>query len=87
MAKFRADNKYQGLCLQSYAGSKTIDAYDMFSPELRKIVRESDLNLCPVCLADVAWNYSNPRTGNRDLNSYKSAIIEMERRIKCEEAQ
>ncbi len=86
MAKFRADDEYQGLCLQSYAGSKTIDVYDRFSPELRAMIRSSDYNLCPVCVADIAYKFQE-KNGDIDLKSYRRAIDAMEAKIRCEEAQ
>ncbi len=86
MAKFRADDKYQGLCLQSYDGSKTIDVYDRFSPELRAMIRSSDFNLCPVCVSDIAFKFPD-KNGYISLTSYRRAIKAMEAQIRCEEVK
>lgn len=51
-----ARQRFQGLCLQSTEGSRWMNLhFDALPPAVRERLRESPFNLCPACVADIAY--------------------------------
>lgn len=75
-----ARDTFQGMCLEAIDGNKTMYALDgLFSPEIRKRIKESPFNLCPVCI----WGKTqNPKTDSayiKTIERFEAAIRSSEK--------
>jgi hypothetical protein len=45
-------DKFQGICLESVEGWKTIEYYDILPPLVKKRIQSSFINICCVCILE-----------------------------------
>lgn len=87
MAKMRADDKYQGLCLVNEEGSANMAFYDILDPRVRKMLQNSSVNLCPICFRTLANAEMAEDNSLSNMQACKLAIRKIELAVKCQEVQ
>lgn len=81
--KMEMSDKFQGLCLESMQGKDLIGNYDIMPPQIRELVCNSNFNICPACLCDMAIEFANKRLEHYPTpEDYKRALEQMESMIR-----